>query len=221
MGQAGRTVLFVSHDQGAVARLCSRVVWIEKGRIVADGPTEQTLSAYLRSGTEKAAHVELQVAHGHAVRPVAGHVGRGEARIVGTPRRGEPLRMSVTLEITERVPGLDIAFLIMGEDGRAVLDECWSDHHPPLSSAVGVGRYTVTLVVPPVLAAGTFALVFWIGTALETLFEDRLLMFEIEPRVDDRAEQIRRERLITPDVSWSLEEATDDRPATADAAVGG
>jgi ABC-type polysaccharide/polyol phosphate transport system ATPase subunit len=69
MARAGRTVLFVSHDQGAVARLCSRVVWVEGGRIVADGPAEQTLSAYLKSGTEKAPRVELKVGHDHVVRP--------------------------------------------------------------------------------------------------------------------------------------------------------
>jgi len=221
MGKAGRTVLFVSHDQGAVARLCSRVVWIEKGRMMADGPAEQTLSSYLKSGTEKAPSVELKVAPDHAVRPVAAQVGRGDARIVGTPRRGEPLRISVTLEITELVPSLDVAFLIYSEDGRPVLDEAWSDHHTALSSDVGVGRHTVTLVVPPVLRAGTFALVLWVGTALETLFEERLLMFEIEPRIDDRAEQIRRERLVQPDVRWNLEATTGDRSATADAAAGG
>ncbi len=33
----GTTVLFVSHDMSAVQMICDRVVWIERGRIVADG----------------------------------------------------------------------------------------------------------------------------------------------------------------------------------------
>jgi hypothetical protein len=129
--------------------------------------------------------------------------------------------MSVTLEITEHVPGLDLAFLLLTEDGRPVLDEAWSDHQTALSSEVGVGRYTVTLVVPSVLRAGTFAVVLWVGTPFETLFEDRVLMFDIEPRLEDRAEQVRRERLLQPDVRWSLEATTGDWPATANAATGG
>ncbi len=218
MARAGRTVLFVSHDQGAVARLCSRVVWIEAGRIVADGPAERSLSAYLESGAEKAPHVELNVANDQVVRPLAAHVGRGDARMEGAPQRGEPLRVSITLDITEPVPGLDVAFLLLTEDGRPVLDEAWSDHHAALSSAIG--RYTVTLVVPPVLRAGTFAVSLWVGTPYETLFHDRLLRFEIEPRLEDRAEQVRRERLLQTDVRWSLDAAPGDQPATADGAVG-
>src|SRR5262245_26450585 len=36
-GREGRTVLFVSHDTGAVASLCSRAVWLDAGEIKADG----------------------------------------------------------------------------------------------------------------------------------------------------------------------------------------
>jgi len=221
MGRAGRTVLFVSHDQGAVARLCSRVVWLERGRIVADGTAEQTLRAYLKSGADKAPSVTLDVARDLAVRPVAAEVGRGEARIEAAPRRGDPLRIDVTFDITEPVPGLDLAVLLLTEDGRPVLDEAWSDRHAGLSSEVGVGRYRVTLVVPPVLRAGTFVLSLWLGTQYETLFHDRLLLFEIEPRLEDRAQQVRKERVLQPDVRWSLEATTGDWPATADATARG
>jgi hypothetical protein len=124
----------------------------------------------------------------------------------------------VTLEITEHLPGFDVAFLVLTDDGRPVLDEAWSDHHPALSSEVGSGRYTLTLVVPPLLRAGTFALSLWLGTPYETLFQDRLLTFEMEPRLEDRAEHIRRERLVQPDVRWSLAPATGDRNATAQTA---
>ena len=34
----GATVFFVSHNVGDVERLCTRAIWIEKGRIVLDGP---------------------------------------------------------------------------------------------------------------------------------------------------------------------------------------
>lgn len=35
--RSGSTVLFVSHDLESVQRLCTRAIWIERGRLIADG----------------------------------------------------------------------------------------------------------------------------------------------------------------------------------------
>lgn len=41
-----RTVLIVSHDMRAIARLCDRVLWINDGEFVKIGPTEEVLAEY-------------------------------------------------------------------------------------------------------------------------------------------------------------------------------
>lgn len=46
----GRTVLFVSHNMGAVMDLCSRVVWLEGGRIKLDGSSRDVITEYLSVG---------------------------------------------------------------------------------------------------------------------------------------------------------------------------
>jgi lipopolysaccharide transport system ATP-binding protein len=49
MGQVateGRTVLFVSHNMGAIVSLCSRCLLIEEGRIVKDGEVHEVTSYY-------------------------------------------------------------------------------------------------------------------------------------------------------------------------------
>jgi ABC-type glutathione transport system ATPase component len=51
VGQLGTTVLFVSHNMPAVARLCNRVVLMEGGGVIKDGPTREVISAYLSDGT--------------------------------------------------------------------------------------------------------------------------------------------------------------------------
>ena len=48
--QRRTTFLVVSHNLAHVRYLCSRVVWIEHGRIRADGPAGQILEAYEHSG---------------------------------------------------------------------------------------------------------------------------------------------------------------------------
>src|ERR1044071_5688510 len=50
VGQQGRTVLFVSHNMPAVTRLCPRTVLLDRGRVLADGPSYEVVSAYLNSG---------------------------------------------------------------------------------------------------------------------------------------------------------------------------
>ena len=48
----GRTVLFVSHNLGAVQSLCSRGLYLEKGRRVFAGPIDQTVDKYLRANLD-------------------------------------------------------------------------------------------------------------------------------------------------------------------------
>ena len=40
------TVMLVSHNLGEIRRSCERTVWLQEGRIVADGPTDEVLRAY-------------------------------------------------------------------------------------------------------------------------------------------------------------------------------
>lgn len=41
------TVLFVSHSINQVRKLCSRCIWLEKGRLLMDGPSDEVCDAYM------------------------------------------------------------------------------------------------------------------------------------------------------------------------------
>jgi lipopolysaccharide transport system ATP-binding protein len=45
-GASGESVLFVSHDMGAIRRICTRVIWIDRGRIVMAGAPGDVVDAY-------------------------------------------------------------------------------------------------------------------------------------------------------------------------------
>ncbi len=49
IGQAGRTIIFVSHSMPAILRLCDQAILLEHGRVVAHGPTHLVVRAYLES----------------------------------------------------------------------------------------------------------------------------------------------------------------------------
>jgi lipopolysaccharide transport system ATP-binding protein len=50
LSTAGRTVLFVSHSMPTIFRLCPRVIFLDHGGVVADGPSTTVVGKYLSSG---------------------------------------------------------------------------------------------------------------------------------------------------------------------------
>jgi len=48
--RAGTTLLLVSHQRELVVQNCGRCLWIENGRLAADGPTAEVLSRYADEG---------------------------------------------------------------------------------------------------------------------------------------------------------------------------
>ncbi|PKQ70837.1 ABC transporter ATP-binding protein [Raineya orbicola] len=48
----GRTVLFVSHNMGAVRNLCSKAIFMEKGKIAFQGETNKVVGRYLQNTNE-------------------------------------------------------------------------------------------------------------------------------------------------------------------------
>lgn len=45
----GRTILFVSHNMQAIEHLCSRAIWLEKGKLLRDGEARSVVRSYLAS----------------------------------------------------------------------------------------------------------------------------------------------------------------------------
>ncbi len=52
----GRTVLFVSHNSAALQSICTTGIWLNQGKLVNQGPINDCLAAYMRTGSQ---HVEF------------------------------------------------------------------------------------------------------------------------------------------------------------------
>ena len=53
MISGGTTVLFVSHSLESIRSLCDKVVWLEHGKVVLTGGTEEVCAAYYQSQISK------------------------------------------------------------------------------------------------------------------------------------------------------------------------
>ena len=50
----GRTILFVSHNMGAIRNLCRRAIWLHGGKIETEGQADQVVTEYLKYSQERA-----------------------------------------------------------------------------------------------------------------------------------------------------------------------
>jgi lipopolysaccharide transport system ATP-binding protein len=57
---SGVTILFVSHDVGAVKAICSRAIYLENGEITAVGSTDQVIESYYGAGVKSQQYIESQ-----------------------------------------------------------------------------------------------------------------------------------------------------------------
>jgi ABC-type polysaccharide/polyol phosphate transport system ATPase subunit len=166
----GRTVVFVSHNLDAIARLCPRSVWLEQGSVQAIGPTAEVLNDYLgalASRTTEAWSTE-NLENPVALRAVT--ILDPLGRPVDVLRRDQPFTVEVRFSVRTSVPGLDLSAPITNMHGVEILCEGWGD-------TVAVrpgdpGTYVARLEVPPVLNVGEYVVGVWIGTRYDTFLEE-------------------------------------------------
>jgi lipopolysaccharide transport system ATP-binding protein len=100
IAKSGATVIFVSHNLQAVAEFCQRGILLERGRVIADGPTDQVVRRYLDTAAihdDRPARGPVRIAK-TTIRSAEGQTGRFAA--------GQKARVSVTLDAiaaTEKV----------------------------------------------------------------------------------------------------------------------
>jgi ABC-2 type transport system ATP-binding protein/lipopolysaccharide transport system ATP-binding protein len=206
LSREGRTVVFISHDLGAVTRLCPRAVWMDHGRVVRDGESTDVVQEYYAAVIEHAGEVELDVEGDVGISRIALTDEQGDA--LQRPQRGDPLGVTVTVVVRRPVPSLDLAVYLLATDGSRILDESWSEQEgfPPL--AAEPGEYAVRIVVPPLLRAGDYVLGVWLGTEHTDYHQSETLALSVVPRVDDRQAALTRPRVVQPLVRWSSRRLT-------------
>jgi ABC-type polysaccharide/polyol phosphate transport system ATPase subunit len=205
LGGEGRTVLFVSHDLGAIGQLCDRVMWLDSGSIRDDGPATEVIREYLTHTVAVGGAVDVTDDDVHAP-AVVRRVALADA--AGGPldpvTRGTPINVRLRIETRERLQSLEVAVWVTNDDGLRVLDEGLLDAPTLGGSLDEPGSYDVVLRIPPVLPAGGFLLGIWLGSEAGLIVEHEVLRFTVLPRVGDRDEMSRRRRLASPAATWTV-----------------
>jgi lipopolysaccharide transport system ATP-binding protein len=152
IAKSGATVIFVSHNLQAVAEFCQRGILLEKGRVIADGPTDQVVRRYLDTASiheDRPARGPVRIAK-TAIRGVDGQTGRFAA--------GQKARVSVTLDAIAPTEKVAVVIDVFNTEFYEVFNTSSERLGcPPLSLAAGE-RATCDFDVELNLGPGTYYL---------------------------------------------------------------
>jgi len=163
VAHGGRTVLFVSHNMGAVRSLCDRGIFLHDGRIVEDGDIGRSIEAYYRAlgingqnGSESGSAGDWRSCFG----PVTVNDGLGN-----TINQGETFTLATRLRIDRPVSGFFFFCHLEDMQGRELV--CLREENATLGYRdVRPGEYRCAVTFPPLwlvpgLYSAHFKVMFW------------------------------------------------------------
>lgn len=150
VARGGRTVLFVSHNMGAVSQLCRTCIWLEHGAMQDRGETSAIVADYLKSS-------DASMGTGEAVFAEDPQKPAQIRRIRVLDAAGEvtqnfdcdhPITIEVTFQLRHSIPGLYGFLSIAKIDGVTVLVSDSFDAPPNPLDELNAGMYTTHVTIP-------------------------------------------------------------------------
>ncbi|MBU2102209.1 MAG: Wzt carbohydrate-binding domain-containing protein, partial [Candidatus Omnitrophica bacterium] len=212
VAKGGRTVLFVSHNMGAVQRLCRSALWFNGGRLQIEGRSKEVIESYM---TDKNVGIREQCWQDRSQAPGNEEISLRAVRIRDT--RGKSIdtidlsssfAIDVEYEIFIKVQHMRIVVKIETIEGTAVLlsrdnyENEWAEKpRPP-------GRYISTCNMPGhLLNAGHYVVTVSAETpGIKFLFyAENVLRFFIHPSSGMPAQYSERwPGIVCPRLSWDV-----------------
>jgi ABC-type polysaccharide/polyol phosphate transport system ATPase subunit len=130
--RAGKTIVLVSHDLSLVAARCRRAIWLDGGRLAADGPAAETVARYRERVAEREGEKRLGRETEDGKRETGGSIGSGVARLAavrvldaagkpaGRLRSGEAGALEMEVEAGEPLADFVFGFAISTVSGVLV-----------------------------------------------------------------------------------------------------
>lgn len=216
----GRTILFVSHNMGAIRNLCERILLLDKGRLVADGPADHVIARYLdRDLLEGATASAEQIS-----KKVEGVILKENPYLrleqialmdcAGNSRKifhsDEGIVVSVTFRCFQTVKDLRLVVYVVDEDANPIMATQTAD-----DSAVNMafpkfnpGTYTARCDLP----ANTFGersfflSVHLIYPKMEHIVVNKILEFEVKFRGYENVQYgSNADVFFRPNLKWAIQ----------------
>ncbi|HXB02115.1 MAG TPA: ABC transporter ATP-binding protein [Opitutaceae bacterium] len=210
VARGGRTVLFVSHNMGAVQNLCSRAILLASGRVVEAGPTRQIVARYLEFADQVYGQRTWSVAEapndGQVLRVMAIRVTASDGSLAQIVPVEQTFQVEIDYEILAPVSRLWVGFTIETASGDVVF--CAGDQNFSQQAQLprGPGRYRSRCTVPANLLNEdhyTLSLLSHIPGIREVIRPTRALQLNTVQR-DAIAGGGRQPGFVRPVLDWTI-----------------
>jgi ABC-type polysaccharide/polyol phosphate transport system ATPase subunit len=168
--RAGKTIVVVSHDLALVAERCRRAIWLDGGRLAADGPARETVALYRERVAQQEGGRRLGAARESpgpsALAPQ--RIGSGEASVeevrlldgaghpAGRISSGEPAALEMRVRAPASLSDFVFGFAVSTVSGASVFGVNTDIDGLRPDAFAGEGR--VTLEIPAfALAPGVYS----------------------------------------------------------------
>ncbi|MEA3349633.1 MAG: ABC transporter ATP-binding protein [Chloroflexota bacterium] len=130
----GRTIIFVSHDMGAIKNLCSRAAWLDGGELKALGSVDKVVQEYLVASTERGEwHTQIADREDRSgngsLRFTGFHMCNANGEMITSVVAGEPIDLVLSYE-REATNVTNVTFFIWIRDaflkGMISLSNRWT-----------------------------------------------------------------------------------------------
>jgi len=206
VAREGRTVLFVSHNMGAITRLCERSICLDEGQIIIDGKSNQVVDHYQFRHIKPCAEWNR-----------ADSVGKGDGvaflRVILSNSEGcptslfdgdEPVHMEIHYIVRRPLSGCQIGTRISTSEGLVVFTTTDADNSGVSALPKEPGFYRTCFAIQGgFLAPGKYHLLVGAHLPYRNVYEviEQAVVFEVTPSkslvsLDGRL------GIVTPLINW-------------------
>jgi lipopolysaccharide transport system ATP-binding protein len=174
VARGGRTVLFVSHNMGAIRRLTQRCILLEHGRMALDAPVQEVIDAYLTQASEGLGGVFVRGTPRPAERPFFVERVTTRREPGGDPAHqfdcDESVFICVDYTMTRKIPALYAYLTLQRLDGTMVYEGDSTDAAVNPLKTGGAGPGVLTVEIPPrILGAGNYQIYLGIASDIDPM----------------------------------------------------
>ncbi len=211
VARSGRTILFVSHNLGAIGNLCGRSILLQDGCISADGASPDVISQYVESVLPRQRGGECRIEENSELpsQILGVAVVDQHGSLVSSVELWEQVCVRLDYVVRSRLVGTNLVVAV-GRDGQTVFNSFDTDLSPEFFERRDAGRYRALVPLPKgLLKPGTYSVSAGTGFTSKSRidFHQDVVSFEVVAHdVDITHKSYSRSAEVMVQLRWEIEQ---------------